>query len=130
DIVIEHADAAVGYETADRARHVGAVDGVFAAGQRHRRDAHRVAWRAAGNHIRDIRLVALDFARRRPGRVTVFAVDRGGAGPLLAGPADADRIAHGPAGIENEIKPPFVGLHHDRARRIFAVDIDHFRPRQ
>ena len=88
---IQHADAAIGDETADRARHVGAVDGVFAAGQRHRRDAHRIVRRAAGNHVGHERLVVLDFRGRRPGRIAVLAVDPGGAGPLLAGLADADR---------------------------------------
>src|SRR6185369_1851816 len=129
DIVVEHADAAIGHEAADRARHVGAVNGVFAAGQRHRGDAHGVARRAAGNDIGHVWFVALHFTRRRPCRVEVLALDRGGAGPLLAGLADADRIAHGATRIENEIKPALVGLHHDRARRVLAVDTDQFRPR-
>jgi len=33
----------------------------------------------------------------------------------LPGLADADRVTHGVAGIEDEIKPALVGLHHDRA---------------
>ena len=42
DVFVEHADAAVGHEAADRIRRVGAVDGVLAAGNGHRRDAHGV----------------------------------------------------------------------------------------
>ena len=41
NVLVVHADAAVGDEAADRARRIGAVDGVFtAAGERHRRGAH------------------------------------------------------------------------------------------
>ena len=42
DILVVHADAAVGHEAADRIRLVGAVDGVIAARQRHRGNAHRI----------------------------------------------------------------------------------------
>jgi len=42
NVGVEHADAAVGDEAADGARHVGAVDGVLPAGKRHRRHAHGV----------------------------------------------------------------------------------------
>src|SRR5713226_4177862 len=87
DIVIQHADAAIGHETADRARHVGAMDRIFSAGQRHRGDAHRISRRAAGNDARHRRLVMLHFSRRRPCGFEILAVDPGGAGPLLAGHA-------------------------------------------
>src|SRR5262245_59842911 len=94
DIGVQHADAAIGDEAADRARHVCAVDGIFAAGQRHRRDAHRILRRTAWDHIGHVGLVALDFTWRRPGRVRVLAIDAGGAGPLLAITAYADRVTH------------------------------------
>ena len=104
------------------------MDGIFAAGQGHRRDAHRVARRTAGNNVGHVRLVVLDFLRRRPGRIAVFAVDPGGTRPLLAGFADPDRVAHGMTLVENEIEVALVGPYHDRSRRIVAVHADHFRP--
>src|SRR5262249_32774305 len=64
NIVVQHADAAIGDEAADRTRHVGAVDGIFAAGERHGGDAHRIARRTSGDHVGHLRLVALDFLRR------------------------------------------------------------------
>src|SRR6202035_4203480 len=102
-------DAAIGYETADRARHVGSVNGVFAAGERHGGDPHRITRRAARNDVRQLGLVALDFGRRRPGRIEIFAADPRGPGPLLAGFADADRVTDRMAIIEDEIEAAFVG---------------------
>src|ERR1700735_4520898 len=84
DVLVVHADAAIGHEAADRAWLVGAVDGVFAARQGHCRDAHGIMRGAAGNHRRQIRLVAADVCRRRPRRIDVFAVDVRSPGPLLA----------------------------------------------
>src|SRR6266700_1880219 len=95
DVLVVHADAAVGHEPADGARHVGAVNGVFGAGERHGGDTHRILRRPARDHAWQRRLVALDLRRRRPVRPEVFAVDPGGALPLLAGLADADRVADG-----------------------------------
>src|SRR6185312_9196791 len=121
DVGVVHADAAIRDEAADRVRPVGAVDGIFAAGERHRGNPHRVVRRAARNQIRDARDVVLDLLRRRPGRVAVFAVDPRHAGPLLASLADANRIAHRMALIENEVKPALAGLDHDRGRRGLGV---------
>ena len=56
-VLVVHAEAAVGDKAADRARRVGAVDGVFAAAQGERRRAHGIARRAAGNHVRQPRIV-------------------------------------------------------------------------
>ena len=105
------------------------MDRIFTTRQRHRRDAHRIARRAPGNDGRHVRLVTPHFAWRRPGRVEILAVDLGGAGPLLAGPADADRVAHGLALTDNEIEPALIGLDHDGSRRIVAAETDHIRPR-
>src|SRR5262249_5857239 len=66
DVLVVHADAAVGHEVADRARLVGAVDRVFAAGEGERGDAHRVARAAARDAAGQARLVALDPRRRGP----------------------------------------------------------------
>src|SRR5215471_12250555 len=119
DVRIVHADAAVGDEAADRARVVGAVDGVFpAAAQRHGSRAHGIAWASARNHTRQRGLVALDFVGRRPCRAQLLAVDHGGAGPLFTGTADPDRIAHCLAVAEHVIERPLAGFHYHRAARI------------
>src|ERR1700738_361086 len=59
NVGVVHSDAAVGDIAANRARIVGAVDGVLAAGKRHRRGAHGVSPAAAGNDVRQIWLVVL-----------------------------------------------------------------------
>src|SRR5450830_2200050 len=123
DIAIEHADAAVGHETAHRFRLVGAVDGVFAAAQHQRRLAHRILRGAAGNDVGQIRLVALDLSGWRPGRLYVLAGDGGGAGPGLAGFADSDRIAYRVPLLVNEIEPALGGFYDDGAGRV-AVEGD------
>src|SRR6516165_7097884 len=56
--------------------------------------------------------------RRRPRRFQVLAADPGRTGPLLAGSADPDRVAHGLAVAEHVIERPLAGFHHDRAARI------------
>src|SRR5207253_3071062 len=89
----------------------------FAAGKCERSGTHRVAWAAAGDHVGERGLVALDVLRRRPGRLDVLAVDAGLAGPLLARHADADRIANGGAVAVDEIEPPLMGAHHHGAAR-------------
>src|SRR5207248_6138143 len=99
DVVVQHPNAAIRDKAADRTRRVGAVDGIFSAGQRHRRYAHRIARRTAGDHAWHRWLVAPDLRGRRPGRMTVLAVDLGDAGPLLARFADTDRVADGLAVI-------------------------------
>src|SRR5205085_6290300 len=101
---VVHADATIGYEPADRARYVGAVDGVLAAAERQGGLAHRVARTAARDQVRQGRLVALDVARWRPRRPAIFAADVGLPGPLLAGPADAHRVADRMAVADDEIE--------------------------
>src|SRR6478672_2416978 len=122
---VVHANATIGHEAADRARLIGAMDGVFAAAQRHGSRAHGVARRAAWNHARQRRLVAPDFGRRRPGRAELLAVDPGRAAPLLAGPADSDGVAQRRAVAEDVIELPLAGFHHDRAARIGLGKADH-----
>src|SRR5271169_6586902 len=90
DVLVVHADTAVRDEMADRARLVGAVNGVLAAREHHGCIAHRIARRAGRNHIWQVRLVSSHLSRRRPGRMDVFAVDERRSRPLLARPADAD----------------------------------------
>src|SRR5437763_1225737 len=51
-IGVVHADAAVGDEPADRTRHIGAVNRVLAAIERHGGLAHRVPRAAARDHLR------------------------------------------------------------------------------
>src|SRR5262249_37710856 len=87
DVLVVHADTAVGHEAADRVRRVGAVDGVFAARQGHRRDAHRIARAAARDYVRQPGLVEVVLTRRRPPRLDGFAVEAGLPGPLLAAAA-------------------------------------------
>src|SRR5690606_26020188 len=109
----------IGDEAADRARRIGAVDGVFALAEQQRGGAHRVMRRTARNQPRDRRLVADDFRWRRPGWGKAHAADEGGAGPLLAGAADADRVADRPAATEHVIEPPLAGLDDDGAGGAF-----------
>src|SRR5258707_15642736 len=52
NIRVVHADAAIGHEAADRARLIGAMNGVFPTAQRHRRRAHGIAGGAARYHVR------------------------------------------------------------------------------
>ena len=118
--LIVHPDAAIGDEAADRSRRVGAVDGVFADAERHRGRAHRIARRAAADHVRHARLVALDFGRRRPVRTQHFAADEARAGPGFSGAADTDRIGDRLAAAGHVIEPPLVGFDDDRAGRIFV----------
>jgi len=58
DVIVVHADAAVGDKVADRARLVRTMNGILAAGKRHRRIAHRVTGRTASDHLRQVRFVA------------------------------------------------------------------------
>ncbi len=58
DVFVIHANATVRHETADRARRIGAVDGIFTAGQRHGRRSHRVMGGAAWNDARQRPVVA------------------------------------------------------------------------
>ena len=95
------------------------MDGVFsAAAERQGGRSHGIARASARNHIRQRGLVALDLGRRRPRRAQLLAVDVRRAGPLLAGAAHADRIAHGLAVAEHVVERPFAGFHHHRAARI------------
>src|SRR5947209_17662194 len=74
-IGVVHADATIGYEPADRARYVGAVDSVLATAERERRLAHRIARTAARDQVRDGRLVAFDVVRRRPSPPAIIAAN-------------------------------------------------------
>jgi hypothetical protein len=101
---------------ADRVRLVGAVNGVLATGKRHGGDAHWIARRTAGDHLRQMGLVTPHLGRRRPSRVRVLAADVGRPRPLLADPANSNRIADGLAGSGHVIEPPLLGADDDRAR--------------
>src|SRR6185503_3855724 len=57
----------------------------------------------------------------RPAGLDVLAVDARRAGPLLAGPADADRIADRTAVAEHVIEAPLVRAHHHGAGRNAAI---------
>src|SRR6516165_7598858 len=118
DVRIVHADAAVGDLAPDRAGIVGAVDGVLAGAERERGCAHGIAAAAAGDHIRQVRLVVPHFGWRGPRRMQILAADDGGAGPLLAGAADAHRVAYRPPVAQHVIKRPLAGLHHHRAGHV------------
>jgi len=58
DVLVVHADAAVGDKVADRARLVRTVNGILATGKGHSRIAHRVTGRTASDHLRQVRFVA------------------------------------------------------------------------
>src|SRR6266545_7772901 len=64
DVLIVHADAAIGDEAADGAWHVGAMDRVLPAAQGERGRAHGIGRRSAGNHVGYVWSVALDLIRR------------------------------------------------------------------
>ena len=49
DVGVEHADAAVRDEAADRARRIGAVDGILTVRKRQRGYAHWISRRTAGD---------------------------------------------------------------------------------
>ena len=100
------------------------MDGVFALTERERGCPHGVSAAAAGNDIRQVRLVVLDLDRRCPGRVQIFAVNNCRAGPLLAGAADADRIADGLAVAEHVIERSLARSHHHGAGRIATGKAD------
>jgi hypothetical protein len=122
---VVHPDAAVRYEAADRARPIGAVDGVLSAAQRHGGNPHGIVRRAASDDVGNARYVMLHVARRRPVRVEIFAVDGRLAGPLLAGLAHADRIADRAAVADHIIEPPFAGPDDDGAGRGIVPERDH-----
>src|SRR5690348_9107779 len=62
----------------------------------------------------------LDFFRRPPSRLDVFAGNVRITLPSLTGFADPDRVAQGVAVAEHVIEVPFVGFHDDGAGRIFV----------
>src|SRR5262249_43548601 len=98
--------AAGGPPPADRPRVIRAMDGILSpAAERQRARPHGIARTSAWDHVRQRRLVALDLGGWRPGRAQLLAADIGRARPLLADPADADRIAHGLAVAEHVIEP-------------------------
>ena len=120
DVLVVHADAAIGDEAADRARIVGAVDGVVAAGQRQRRDAHRIVRRAAGDDLRHVAgVLALDVGRRRPRRADVLAVDDGAARPTAVrrGRRRPDRPSRGPGRARDRAGARWCARRSCRARR-------------
>src|SRR5438874_968978 len=53
-ILIVHADAARGYEAADRVWPICSMDRIFAARQRQGSNPHRIARRSSGNHPRNV----------------------------------------------------------------------------
>src|ERR1700719_1261118 len=81
DVAIMHADAAEGYESADRARVVGAMDGVLIDIERHCCCAHGIFWAATGDVIGRPWLLALERSRRRPRRTEEFSPDGAGTRP-------------------------------------------------
>src|SRR5215207_8155720 len=124
DILIEHANAAIGSVGPDGFRSVRAVDGVFAAGQGQRTRTHRIAWRATRDDVRQIRVVALDFWRWRPGGLDVGPIDDRTSLPLPSGFAHPDGISDRHFAIEDKVQAPFPCLDHDGARQ-FAPIIPH-----
>src|SRR5579871_5110906 len=114
-VFIVHADAAVRDEAADRGAIVGAMDGIFAATQPHRRGPHRIIWCAPGNDIRQPWIFALDIRRWRPGRLDILALDIRAAGPRLSGPADTDRITPRGPHADHVIETTFAGVDDDGA---------------
>src|SRR3954470_17724656 len=87
DVLVEHADAAIRGELADRLRLVGAVDGVLAPREGHGRNPHRVVGRATGDHVRQRRVVRLDLSRRRPRRLHIRRAEAEQVVGLLRQPA-------------------------------------------
>src|SRR6516162_2865910 len=108
DVGIVHADAAAGHEAADRARVVGAVNGILAGAQRQRGGAHGIAPAAARNDIGKVRPVVLDLRGRRPCRAQILAADNGRPRPLLAGAAYSHGIAYRLAIAEDVVEGTFV----------------------
>src|SRR5262249_4026636 len=114
DVRVVHADAARGYEAADRARIVGAVDGELVVNQHQRCVAHRIFRRTALD-IEIRRALSAQRYRRFPRRFDVFAGDPRGAVPLLARAANADRVLERLIFAGDEVEPAFLGLYHNRA---------------
>src|SRR5262245_49318508 len=125
DVPVVHADAARGYQAADRARIVGAVDGEFVVDQHQRRGTHRILWRATPD-IEVRRALTAQRRRRLPRRLDVFAGDPRGAEPLLAGAADADRVLERLILAGDEIEAAFLALYHDGAGLGIAGVLDLF----
>src|SRR5688572_30388225 len=119
-----HPDAAVRGKGPYRLRPVRTVDRVFAAGERERARAHRIARRAARDHVGQFRIVRAHLRRRRPRRIDVLAAYPGCPGPLLVGLADRDLVAEGLAVAEHEIKSALVRLDDDCAGLSPAVEAD------
>src|SRR5262245_60261603 len=104
------------------------MDGILSsAAERQRGRPHGIARTSAWDHVRQRRLVALDLGGWRPGRAQLLAADIGRARPLLADPADADRIAHGLAVAEHVIERPLVGFSPRRCRSNTSPKIRRFR---
>ena len=120
DVLVQHADAAVGGGGADRFAHLHrrAVDGDLIELQGQRPLAHRVIRRAARDELRQLGMIARDDRRRRPVGADELALDVGLAAPRLAGLADGDRVLDGGAVTVGEIEPPLALLDDDHARRI------------
>src|SRR6516164_2084620 len=91
------------------------MNGILAAGKRHRRIAHRVTGRTVSDHLRQVRFVASHRGGRRPSRTDIFAADERRSRPLFTGPTNADRIANGRCDPSHVVKMPFVRAHHDGA---------------
>src|SRR6185312_17066878 len=117
DVGVVHAEAAMRDEPPDRLRAIGAVDGVSAVVERQRKLTHRIVRRAAGDDGGQTRIFLADVGGRRPGRSYIFTGDSRGAGPGLAGLADADREAQRVAAVEHKVELSLRGLHNDRPRR-------------
>ena len=57
DVVVEHSDATIGNEMADRVWLVRAMNSIFPASKRHGGYAHRITRRAAWDHLRQVGFV-------------------------------------------------------------------------
>src|SRR4051795_6880085 len=120
DVLVEHANAAIGSELADRLRPVRAVDGVLATRERHGRNPHRVVGRATRDHIGQRRVIRFHFGRRRPGGLDELAADPSLTLPLLAGATHRHRVADRLAAPEHEIEFPLGRLDHDGAGLVLS----------
>ncbi|MPM10720.1 hypothetical protein SDC9_57054 [bioreactor metagenome] len=131
DILVEQPDAARRGGLADRGRIHRAVDpviGVLAAPVEIERPRAERVVEPAGQAPRQrpvkVGVVAHHVLRRRPGRVFDLARNHRIAGKALARLAHGDAEAHRPAGRDDVVEKPRIGIDDDRARCLGAGVID------
>src|SRR4029079_19310310 len=122
-VIVEKANAARGYERANRRRLVGTVNSIERIAEIKRAGAKRITG-TPRHHARQIRLTLDHLRGREPVRPFFHPGDAFRAGPRESLAADTDPVAHCLAAAEHEVEIRIGGIDDDRAGRFLGREVD------